>query len=199
MAGPVACIRFASIAALSWRTEIERIINLVCSERDGISVQVVNTLQIGGSYSGSGRPFLINSDDKEPWYEPAEMEATMVLHERVFGFRPDSAINVSAMSKQNEDHRILGELSVAMAERLNGVIDMCGLIALHRTLLPAIDPWDASWSDVQDRVQAFTDAMPGRTAAFPYMTSSGREWASHTVDPTFLRSWLVHPAFRMVE
>lgn len=199
MAGPVTCIRFTSTRALFWQNEIERITNLVCSRRDGNSVQVVTTLPIGGSYKGDdGRHFLITPDDKDPWYEPADMEATMALHERVFGSCPDLAINISAMSKQTEDHRILGELSVALAEQVNGVISMGGLIIPHNMVSP-LESRSASWSDIKDRMQAFTDATPGKVAAFPHVTSSGREWASHTVDATFLRAWLVHPAFRMIK
>ena len=168
-------------------------------EREGDEFWVGTTWPIGGSYEGEGRPFLVGIGTELPWEEDVLTEGgeTPAFYEHPFGLCPDMGVTLCAMSNQPEDHRILGELALAVAERLGGIIDLCGLIVPRK--VPFEDWHGAAWSAMQPEVEAFTAAMPGKAVAIPYMTISEREWASHTVDAEFLRAWLCHPEFHMIK
>ena len=207
MAGPVAGILFTTAAAPSWQATLGAIVELVGSRQpddpDGDSIWVETTRPIGGSYEGTGRPFLVGPgvESERPWadgYWPAETEETpAAFYQRNFGLVPNEQIILSAMVNGPEDHRILAELAICAAERLGGIIDMGGLI------VPRDVPYkvwlEAPWSVVRPRVEAFTASMPGKAVAVPYETGGSREWASHTVDATFLRAWMRHPEFHMIK
>lgn len=202
MAGPVASVLFATAAAPSWRATLDEVIDLVGSKGEGDSIWVETTRPIGGSYEGLGRHFLADviDDSDRPWAEgawPAEIEETPAgFFERTFGLVPDEGITLAAMPNNPEDHRILGELAICVAERLGGIIDMCGLIVPRG--LPFKEWRGAPWSVVRARVEAFTASMPGKAVAIPYQTGS-REWASHKVDSEFLCAWMRHLEFRMIK
>lgn len=202
MAGPVAQILFATTATASWRAILDDTLGSLGPSQEANSIQVVTTRPAGGLYEGTGRPFLIDIDDELPWAEPgslAEAGETRIFYERAFGLCPDSAVTVSAMCNQPEDHRILADIALCLARRLSGIIDMGGLIVPRHVFLSTPDFWNAPWSAVQSRVQAFTESMPGTAVALAYWTVSGREWAWHTVDAVFLQAWLCHPEFRMIK
>jgi len=202
VAGPVAQILFATAATTSWQAILDDILGSLGPGQEANSIQVVTTRPIGGLYNGTSRPFLIDIDDELPWAEPgllAEAGEARVFYERVFGLCPDSAVTVSAMCNEPEDHRILADIALCLAQRLGGIIDMGGLIVPRHVFLSTPDFWNAPWPAVQSRVQAFTKSMPGTAVALAYRTASGREWAWHTVDAAFLQAWLRHPEFRMIK
>lgn len=200
MAGPGAQVLFATAATPSWEAALDGMIDLVKSgERKGDSFWIGTTRPIGGFYEGEGRPFLVSIGTELPWEESLLTDSgeTPAFYERPFGFRPDMGVTLNAMSNQPQDHRILGELALAVAKRLGGIIDLCGLIVPRE--VPFEDRQGAAWSAVQPKVEAFTAALPGKAVATPYTTISEREWASHTVDAEFLRAWLCHPEFHMIK
>src|SRR5262249_62191258 len=108
---------------------IEALIVAVGNERNGSGLFWVSTTRtIGGEYEGESRPFVVGF---EPWcLEPAEDE----LFVAGFGFRPHHQIGVGAMCKQPEDHRLLGEVSVWLAEQLGGVVTAGGPLQLPSEL-----------------------------------------------------------------
>lgn len=118
-----------------------------------------------------------------------------IFYEEVFGIRPQVALALSAFSNRDEDHQILGELALILAETLKGIID------LGPVLIGAVVSFEefmqAPWPVLQARVDASIAAMPGKAVAVPCSVPGGRTWASHTVDLAFLRAWLTHPKFRM--
>ena len=180
MAGPVAKVLFAITATTSWQATLDDILSSMGPYQEANSIQVVTTRPIGGHHEGTGRPFLINIDDELPWAEPgtlAEAGATRAFYERAFGLWPDSTVTVSAMCNQSEDHRILAEIALCLAQRLGGIIDICGLIMSRHMALSTLDFENTSWPAVQSHVQAFTGSMPGKAVALAYRTASGREWA----------------------
>jgi len=139
-------------------------------------------------------------DSEWPWAEggwPTEVEETpAAFFERTFGLIPDKGITLAAMPNNPEDHRILGELAICVAERLGGIIDMLGLIVPRGV---SFEEWQgAPWSVVRARIEAFTASMPGKAVAVP--SEGGWEaWPSHAVDPEFLRAWMRHPEFHMIK
>lgn len=193
MVGPVAQVLFAGGRVPGWRGIIAEVVSLVSQGLDGNSLQVMSTLPIGGSYrpDGYGRPFLLDIDSELPWgmAEEDSPQASPSYYEQPFGVIPDHDVHLSAMSNDPSDHRVLGELALMLAERLGGVIDLVGLITPK-----GVNHWDL-WSDARPVVEAFTDTMAGKALAIP----SDRDWASHTVDTTFLRSWMAHPEFHMIK
>ncbi|WP_428391709.1 DUF6368 family protein [Lichenicoccus sp.] len=204
MAGPVAQVLFSTNDTPSWRAILEETLGRLGPRREADSIQVMTTRLIGGLYEGDGlgRPFLIGIGDEQPWSEMgplAEAGETRMFYERTFGVYPDSTICLSAMSNQRVDHRILGEIALALAQRLGGVIDLCGLIVPRQVSLSIPDFWNAPWSAVQSGARAFTEAMPGIAVARTYRPMPEREWASHTVDAAFLQAWLSHPEFHMIK
>lgn len=201
MAGPVAQVLFATAVAASWQATLdEMIVSVSRGHREEDRFWVTTTRPIGGSYEGESRPFVVSVGTELPWEEDGllgEAGGAAALYERPFGLCPDNGVTLIAMCNQPEDHRVLGELSLALAERLGGIIDMDGLI-VPRAVPYAV--WrDAPWSAVRPDVEAFTAAMPGKAVAIPYQTWGGEEWATHTVDTAFLRAWLRHPEFRMIK
>ena len=200
--GPAARILFSTTVTTSWQAILEETLDCLGSRREANAIQVMTTRLIGGLYEGPGRPFLIGVGNEEPWSEMgalAEAGETRTFYEQVFGVYPDSTISLSAMSNQPEDHRILGEIALAVAQRLGGLIDLGGLIVPRHVFLSTPDFWNAPWSTVQSSVRAFTESMPGTAVALTYRPSSEREWASHTIDVAFLQAWLRHPEFHMIK
>ena len=200
MAGPIASVLFATAIAPSWRATLDEIIDLVGSKGEDGSIWVRTTRPISGSYEGTGRHFLVGEayDNERPWAEevwPAEVEeAPDAFFKRTFGLVPDEDITLAAMPNGSEDHRILGELAICVAERLGGIIDLGGLIVLRER--PFDDMRGDPWFIMQAKIEAVTASMPGKAVACPYEARWG-VWASHVVDTEFLRAWMHHPEFRM--
>ena len=185
---------------------MERYVNAVASSREGDDFWVSRMAAAGWSYDGTGRPFILNLDDKYgewtlPWVSEDHTDCfwTVASYQQAFGLSPDHRVHFSAMCNDKEDHRILGELVLAMAEQLAGMIDMGGLVLPWSKYREVPGGWHASWDALRPSVQAFNQSMPGVAVAATYETAAGRQWASHTVDATFLRAWMQHPEFHMIK
>ncbi|MDT6985137.1 DUF6368 family protein [Streptomyces lusitanus] len=90
-------------------------------------------------------------------------------------------------------HRMLGHLALALAERLNALIDFDGVLG-----------YPAPRDDVDDgaaleRARALVASLPGEVAEVGYDTAGGGRWFRHVGDVEFLRAWLRHPEFRLVK
>ncbi|MGF6229413.1 hypothetical protein QFZ27_003368 [Inquilinus ginsengisoli] len=90
-------------------------------------LQVVTTRPLGGSFDGNfdgypSLPFLVEPENLDGGRDDlADIEAA-------FGCVPLAAVGVCAMTKGSDAHRVLAELALAIAERLDGVIDFNGLL-----------------------------------------------------------------------
>ena len=206
MGGPSAGVLFAKSAVPNWQEVIDGVISCLGSVEPDGTIQVSTTLALGGSYVGIGRPFFIGSGvDEQIAAEEllADCGALGTRYETDFGVRPDAEIGLDAFVNDSEDHRILGEITLALARRLEGIIDMGGLIVPFSTYKAAQLLRGAferiHWSDVKLGVESFTDALPGIAVARPYRVNIEREWASHTVNMEFLQAWLQHPEFHMIK
>jgi len=142
----------------------------------------------GDDFWVDGRPFIlgVGPESVEQLTEIAESGIAGVL-----GWLPRDVVSFSAMSKSDQDHRILAELCIGLAEREAGVIDFGGWLAIGPTL-------DESVQSKPLRVEN-PAGMSGVLFAASYQTVSGAFATTHYGDATFVRSWLQHPDFYMVK
>lgn len=153
-----------------------------------------DTRLIGGSYSGDGRPFAIQTGLQSD----QDLDCSRHVHS-VFGFVPNDELLVIAFCNGNDDHRVLGELCVRFAERFEGVVDFGGALWPSVPASAGIDSLRADWREVEPYFQEMVTGMPGRVSGLQYETQSGRQWVVHFADAVFARAWLNHPRFRMVK
>ena len=152
------------------RTHVSALVSLVTSAVDGELFWVNGTLGIGGAYQGEPRPFCLGVDEAKE-YESEEL----VEIERRFGLRPETDVSFGAMCNGPEDHKILCELSIAVAERSGGVIDFGGELTLPKS------------------------ALEGHVEEIPYIGADGNKYVCHMGDSSFARAWLQCKYFHMVK
>jgi hypothetical protein len=164
MAGPSCGVLIPDATRPRADAVIESLIVAVGDDRHESGVFWVRTTRaLGGGYEGEPRPFVCGV---EPFGgEPGEAEVLAAE----FGFRPAHEVEVGAMCKDPEDHRLLGEVSSWLAEQLGGVVDMGGPLEL---------PGD----------------LPGLVVALPWGAS-----VVHVLDGPAMRGWLACPAFRRIK
>uniref|UniRef100_UPI00404017D9 DUF6368 family protein n=1 Tax=Streptomyces sp. SS7 TaxID=3108485 RepID=UPI00404017D9 len=91
------------------------------------------------------------------------------------------------------NHHVLGHLALALAERLDTLIDFDGLLSY-----PA--PRDDTGDEASlDQARALVASLPGRVAEVSYDTGGGGRWFRHVRDVKFLAAWLQHPGFHLVK
>lgn len=84
---------------------------------------------------------------------------------------------------------LLGHLVLALAHRLDALVDFDGLLGSR----PA-----AGDEAVSARARALASALPGRLVEVSYDTGGGGRWLRHVGDPEFLDAWLRHPDFHLI-
>lgn len=156
------------------------------------------------SDKNSGRPLHLEIEEFLSARPTApEFVAYLVEEERAavracLGFVPIQEISLSAWCNDRFDHRLLGYLTLTMAERFGGLINMRGAITppipRERSMRAKKYPWCTL-----EEISAYVRQMPGRIWEIPYETGSGRNWVYHIVDSAFLRTWLRHPNFHMIK
>lgn len=110
-----------------------------------------------------------------------------------FSQPPVQGLVVGAGCSGPANHRMLGHLALALAERLDTLIDFDGLLG-HST------PRDDTSNEAPlDRARALVASLPGRVAEVSYDTGGGRRWFRHVGDVAFLAAWLQHPGFHLVK
>jgi hypothetical protein len=125
---------------------------------------------------------------------------TLAATTACLGYRPIQDIVLYAGCRGAENHRILGELTLRVAERYSGMIDLGGALSPYVRLWEF--PPDATEADhpsqTPEAIRAFVGALPGRVCEIPYRASGGRTLFTHLVDVEFMRAWLQHPDFHMI-
>ncbi|MFI2740961.1 DUF6368 family protein [Streptomyces sp. NPDC018711] len=91
------------------------------------------------------------------------------------------------------NHEVLGHLALALAERLDALIDFDGLLSYPT---PRDDTGNGAFLD---RARALVASLPGRVAEVSYDTGGGGRWFRHVGDVEFLAAWLQHPGFHLVK
>lgn len=166
MAGPTCAILLRHALSADDLALLDRVVASVSGEREGQDFWVTDTQSIGGTYRGEGRPFLyaIESEERDG------AELTELTH--ALGWLPETSIALAAMSNQREDHAILADLAAALAERLDGMIDLGGELQ--------VPPGDG-------------------VAAIEYETISDRKARYLVLSPRALRRWREQSTFAMVK
>ncbi|MCO4695730.1 hypothetical protein LRR80_01781 [Streptomyces sp. RO-S4] len=89
------------------------------------------------------------------------------------------------------NHRMLGHLALALAERLGALIDFDGVLGYR---VPHDGVHDGA---ALERARALVASLPGEVAEVGYDTGDGGRWFRHVGDVRFLRAWLRHPEFHL--
>jgi hypothetical protein len=199
MAGPVATVLIPEPLSDSGRAAIGEMVDAV-SVHDPDEPPVLgafwvrDTAPIEGGYSGEGRPFAIETGLQPDW-EPGQLAAVA----EAFGCAPRDELVVIAFCNGREDHRILGELCLRLADRFGGVICFGGALWPDVPPEAGFDILDADWPRVEPYFRRMVAGVPGRVVGLRHERASGGEWVVHVGDASFLRAWLEHPQFRMVK
>ena len=175
MAGPTSSVLFDIIPSeITWR-EIENVIQKISGKVNGSDFWVINTESINGTVSiVEGRPFGIEKHKIDSdYYEYTEEEVLMIRD--YVGFNPVFDLGIYAMCNREIDHKILGELTLYLAEKFNGLIDFGG----HLINQP--------------------NTMKGKTWEIPYETVGGMTAVYNVADVDFMKDWLKDRNFRMIK
>jgi hypothetical protein len=179
-----AVIDLISVSRTAWDSPADLLGNNKL-RASGCEFEVSTLVPLGGTFKGRGwHPWIVLeleglSDDEliaQGWLRdelPSLLGGAFDVIERAFGIRPRQQIVIRANARDEEDHRVLGELALFLAERFGGIIQDvadCGVNDPPADLPGQLVP--VSW-------------MPGRRPAF-YIADAG-----------FLRAWLRHPRFHM--
>lgn len=108
-----------------------------------------------------------------------------------FSRPPVQGLIVGAGCSGSVNQMLLGHLALALARRLDALVDFDGLLGGHRT---AGD--DMSNEAVLARARALASDLPGKLVEVSYDTGGGDRWLRHVGDVEFLKSWLRHPDFQ---
>ncbi|MFJ8401419.1 DUF6368 family protein [Streptomyces microflavus] len=111
-----------------------------------------------------------------------------------FSRPPMQGLIVGAGCSGSVNHVLLGHLTLALARRLDALVDFDGLLGGHRT---AGD--DMSNEAVLARARALASDLPGRLVEVSYDTGGGGRWLRHVGDVEFLEAWLQHPDFHLIK
>lgn len=118
-----------------------------------------------------------------------------------FDFWPQSEVQLGSHSNQPEDHRNLGELTLELAVRWNGIIDFYGAL-----MAPLDDEFrelwlrgHARWSDLAPLTGPLQAKIRGTIITVPYEVYPGIYWVRQIADTTFMRSWLKHPGYYLLK
>jgi len=107
---------------------------------------------------------------------------------------PVQGLILGAAGSGPTNHRLLGHLALALAHRLDALIDFDGLLASR----PATGAGSGD-AAVLDRARSLASTLPGKVAEVSYDTWRGGRWYRHVGDVEFLEAWLRHPDFHLVK
>lgn len=137
----------------------------------------------GDSFSLADRPFILGFGEEHPGELQELGETTLPRH---LGWMPQGTMWLAAMCNGLEDHRLLAEVCLAIAERLDGIVDYGGVLRF--------DPLAQRLPSVLTQAYEFPPRYEGTLLAVPH----GRLLV-HYSDCAFLRWWMQQAEFRMVK
>ncbi|NEA77231.1 DUF6368 family protein [Streptomyces sp. SID13588] len=111
-----------------------------------------------------------------------------------FSRPPMQGLIVAAGCSGSVNHVLLGHLTLALARRLDALVDFDGLLSSR----PAAGD-DTGNEAVLARARALESALPGRVMEVSYDTGGGGRWLRHVGDLEFLEAWLRHPDFHLIK
>ncbi|WP_329571115.1 DUF6368 family protein [Kitasatospora sp. NBC_01266] len=134
--------------------------------------------------SGVGVFFL--SEDEEM---PADDEDYSA-----FSRQPVQGLVVGAGCSGSVNHVLLGHLALALARRLDALVDFDGLLSSR-----PVAGDDTGNEAVLARARVLASVLPGNVAEVSYDTGGGGRWVRHVGDAEFLQAWLQHPDFHLIK
>lgn len=175
MAGPTASILFNQIPSDIIWMKIEKIIKSISSHVEGNDFWVISTKPIQGNISTlKGRPFSLEKRKIDSnYYEYSKNQISLIAD--LTGFYPKFDLGIYAMVNTKNDHKILGELILYIADKFNGLIDFGGQLSN-----PPMN-------------------LKGKIWEIPYESSEKIIGIFHLADPDFLRQWLKNSKFEMIK
>ncbi|MDK0524465.1 DUF6368 family protein [Streptomyces sp. ML-6] len=107
---------------------------------------------------------------------------------------PAQGLIVGAGCSGPVNHVLLGHLALALAPRLDALVDFDGLLSRH----PAAGD-DTGDEAMPARARALASDLPGIVAEVSYDTWDGERGLRHVGDVQFLQAWLQHPDFHLIK
>jgi hypothetical protein len=107
-----------------------------------------------------------------------------------FPSAPVQGLILEAAHQGRATELMLGHVALALARRLDALIDFDDLLAYPVARDESPDPADL------DRSRALVASLPGRIEEVSY-GPDGERWLRHVGDAEFLQAWLRHPEFRL--
>ncbi|MFF6903737.1 DUF6368 family protein [Streptomyces hydrogenans] len=111
-----------------------------------------------------------------------------------FSRPPVQGLIVGAGCSGSVNHVLLGHLTLALARRLDALVDFDGLLSGH-----SIAGDDTSNEAVLARARALASDLPGGLVEVSYDTGGGDRWLRHVGDVESLEAWLQHPDFHLIK
>ncbi len=111
-----------------------------------------------------------------------------------FSRPPAQGLVVGAGCSGSVNHVLLGHLTLALACRLDAMVDFDGLLSSR--------PSTGEGTGIETalaRGRALASTLPGTLAEVSYDTGGGGRWYRHVGDVEFLRAWLRHPDFHLIK
>ena len=173
MAGPICSVLVRLNPDISILTLVYEVIDSIATERSDNSFYVSSAL--GSPEKCELRPFGLEFSSITTEYDGHAAEELKSIQDK-FRFNPDFDITLYAMCNQMEDHIILAQLTLKIAEAVNGIIDFGGLLFEQKGKLTI-----------------------GTVYEVDYQTTEGEYSQYHVGDIEFLRNWILDKDFHMIK
>lgn len=173
MAGPVASVLLDIIPSKNILKEIEEIIQKISDKVNNDDFWIIDTGFINGTVKiKEGRPFGIKKKKIDLEFDYSKEEILWI--KKYVNFNPVFDIGILAMCNREIDHRILGELTLYLAEKFNGLVDF------------------------GRQIKQF-DNVEGKKWEVPYRTIDNEIEFYNITDVVFMKNWLENKNFRMIK
>ncbi len=162
---------------------------------------MISTESINGSVNNTdGRPFEIDKQKIDSNYSEEEI----LMINNCVGFNAKFDLGFYAMCNREIDHKILGELTLYIAEKFDGLIDFGGAIFPYQSLPNKMKEgmwlWEqANWTDIKPYFDEMVGKIGGKIFTIEYETGNNRNWVYHLCDAEFMRNWLQNKNFGMIK
>ncbi|BDS10902.1 DUF6368 family protein [Aureispira anguillae] len=197
MGGPTSSILLKAIPTKLVWNEINSIVNNISKKVEGSSFWVKSTYPINGKIitTDENRPFYIESNEINTDYSVNEISQISDL----LNIKPRYCLDVGAMCSKTIDHQILGELTLFIADKFDGIIDFGGALSPYYLLPNHLSKEDVNWSEIKPYFETMAKDIKGKIYSINYKTSLDKDWVFHICDVDFMRSWLKNKHFYMIK
>jgi Family of unknown function (DUF6368) len=173
MAGPTSSVLLRITPDSSTIALVYKVIDDLATKRTDDDFHINSTL--ASSDKEELRPFGVELNSiTSDYYNYSESELKLI--EEKFKFYPKYDIGLYAMCNDIADHKILGQLTLKIAEAVDGIIEFGGRLNENKI-----------------------KHVKGKICGIDYETASGRIAQHHVSDIEFMRNWLVDKNFYMIK